>query len=141
MSHEQDENEEQLHPTSNPDYIFVAAAGTSLTTRLNTDSLTDDVCTDKMDQTPQETAEESPVLSSFDNTKQDTRTTNSTRTLNSGRKPAKLMEINIPLRNPTQPTLVTGKTAEKRDNHDLSGPSDVEASPKRSKLSCRKKRK
>ena len=54
MSDEQDENEEQLHPTSNPDDIFVAAAGTSLITRLNTDSFTDDVCTNKIDETPQE---------------------------------------------------------------------------------------
>ena len=104
MSDEQDENEEQLHPTSNPDDIFVAAAGTSLTTRLNTDSSTDDVCTNKIDETPQETAEESPVLSSFDNTEQDTCTTTSTTTPNSGRKPAKLMDSNIPPRNPTQPT-------------------------------------
>ena len=103
MSDEQDENEEQLHPTSNPDDIFVAAAGTSLTTRLNTDSLTDDVCTNKIDKTPQETAE-SPVLFFVDNTEQDTCTTNSTTTPNSGRKPAKLMDVNIPPRNPTQPT-------------------------------------
>ncbi|XP_044165301.1 uncharacterized protein LOC122949247 [Acropora millepora] len=139
-SDEEDENEEQLHATSDTD-IFVATAGTSLTTCLNTDSSTDDVCTKKMDETPRETAEESPLLFSVDNTKQDICTTNSTTTPNSGCKPAKLMEINIPLRNPTQPILVTGKTAEKRDNPDLSGPSDVEASPKRNKPSRRKKRK
>ena len=65
MTDEEEENEEQLHATSNPDDIFVAAAGTSLTTRLNTDSLTDDVCTNKIDETLQETA---PVLFSVDNT-------------------------------------------------------------------------
>ena len=47
MSDEEDENEEQLHATSDTDDIFVAAAGTSLTTCLNTDSSTDDVCTKK----------------------------------------------------------------------------------------------
>ena len=67
MTDEEEENEEQLHATSNPDDIFVAAAGTSLTTPLNTDSLTDDVCTNKIDDTPQETAD-SPVLFSVDNT-------------------------------------------------------------------------
>lgn len=112
----------------------------SLSAHSTTDSLTDDVCTEKMDETPQKSAEESPLLFSVDTTEQDTCTIKST-TPNSGPKPAKLMEINIPLRNPTQPTLVNGKTAEKRDNTDLSGPSDVEASQKRNKPSRRKKRK
>ena len=57
MTDEEEENEEQLHATSNPDDIFVAAAGTSLTTRLNTHSLTDDFCTNKIDETLQETAD------------------------------------------------------------------------------------
>ena len=126
---ENDENEDQLHVTSDTDDVFVAVAGVSLSTLLHTDSSTDDVSTEKMAATPQETVEESPNLFSVDNTEHDC-PTNST-TPNSGRKPAKLMEINIPLRNPTQPTLVTGKTAEKRDNAELSGPSDVEASLKR----------
>ena len=91
-----------------------------------------------MAATPQETVE-SPNLFSFDDTEHDC-PTNST-TPNSGRKPAKLMKINIPLRNPTPPTLITGKTAEKRDNAELSGPSDVEASLKRNIPTRRKKRK
>jgi len=70
-----------------------------------------------MDENPQEIAADSPNLFLLD-----TRTTDS-KPPNPGRKPAKLMEINIPLCNPTQPTLVTGKTAERRDNADLSGPS------------------
>ena len=138
---EEDENEEQLHAASEPDDVFVAAAGISLPTRFDTDSPTEDVSPDKMDETPQATVEESPLLFSVDETGQDVCDNTATTTPNSGRRPAKLMEVIIPLRNPTQPTLVTGKSAEKRDNPDLSGPSDVEASPKRNKPSRRKKRK
>ena len=137
---EDDENEEQLHATSDSNEVCFAAAGVSLPTRSPTVSLTKDVCTEEMDATPEKSVEESPDLFSFDDTEQDSCTIKPT-TPNSGRRPAKLMEINIPLRNPTQPALVTGKIAEKRDNTDLSGPSDVEASPKRNKSSRRKKRK
>ena len=116
---EKDENEDQnLHATSDTNDVFVADAGIPLCTRLNTDSSTAGVSTEKMDETPQATVEESPLLSSVDTTEQNPRITDST-TPNSGHKPAKLMEINIPLQNPTHPTLVTGKTAEKRDNTDL----------------------
>ena len=54
-----DENEEQnLHATSNTDDVFVAAAGIPFFTHLNTDSSTDDVCTEQMEENPKET----PIL-------------------------------------------------------------------------------
>ncbi|KAK2547534.1 hypothetical protein P5673_032450 [Acropora cervicornis] len=107
---EEDENEEQkLHVTFDTDDVFVAAPGIPLSTQLNTNSSNDDIFKEKVDKNPQETAADSPNLFLLD-----TRTTDS-KTPNPGRKPAKLMEINIPLRNPTKPTLVAGKTAKKRE--------------------------
>ena len=68
---EDDVNEEQLHATSDTDDVYVAAAGVSLPTLLHTDFSTDDISTEKMGETPQETVEESPLLFSVDNMEQD----------------------------------------------------------------------
>ena len=62
--------------------------------------------------------DDSPDLFSFDLTDNETVKPPPT-TRSSGRTPAKVLEITIPLRKPTQPTLVTGKSAEKRDNAEL----------------------
>ena len=71
------------------------------------------------------------LLSPITTRQDETVTTQPTRS--SGQKPAKVLEVTIPLRTQTYPTLVTGKTAEKCDNAELSGQSDLETSPKKSK--------
>lgn len=47
------------------------------------------------------------------------------------------LEVTIPLRIPTHPTLVTGKTAEKCDNAEVCGQSDLKTSPKKGKSGSR----
>ena len=91
----------------------------------NDDSPTNNVLTDPVDPQP---VEDSPNLFSVDEMNDGT-VHLQPPTRSPGRKPAK-----IPLRTPTQPTLVTGKTAEKRDNAELSGPSDTETSRRKTGL-------
>ena len=102
----------------------------------NDDSPTNNVLTDPVDPQP---VEDSPNLFSVDETYDGTVHLQPT-TRSSGRKPSKIFEVTIPLRTPTQPTLVTGKTAEKRDNAELSGPSDTETSPKKNRSNSRRKK-
>ena len=74
-------------------------------------------------------------------TRQDeTVTTQPTRS--SGQKPGNVFEVTIPLRTRTHPTLVNGKTAEKCDDVELSGQSDLETSSKKSKSGsqCKKRK-
>ena len=115
------------------DDVSVAASGILPT---NDTSLTDNVLTDSADPQP---VDDSPDLFSFDLTDNETVQPPPT-TRSSGRTPAKVLEITIPLRKPTQPTLVTGKSAEKRDNAELSGPSDTENSPKKNRSNWRRKK-
>ena len=104
----------------------------------NDDSSTNNVLTDPVDPQP---VEDSPNLFSVDETNDGTVHLQPT-TRSSGRKPAKILEVTIPLRTPTHPTLVTGKTAEKGDNTELCGQSHLESSPKKNKSGSRcKKRK
>ena len=103
---------------------------------MNDDSSTNNVLTDPVDPQP---VENSPNLFSVDATNNGTVQPQPT-TKSSGRKPAKILDVTIPLRTPTHPTLVTGKTAEKRDNTELSGPSDLETSPKKNKSGSRRKK-
>lgn len=120
------------------DFVSVTDLGI-LSTSTTDDSPTQDVLTqDMVDPQP---VEVSPELFSVDMTRQDaTVTTQPTRS--SGQKLAKVLEVTIPLRTQTYPTLVNGKTAEKCDNAELSGQSDLETLPKKSKSgSQRKKRK
>ena len=117
------------------DDVSVAASGILPT---NDTSLTENVLTDSADPQP---VDDSPDLFSFDITDNETvQPPPTTTTRSSGRKPAKILEVTIPLRTPTQPTLVTGKTAEKRDNAELSGPSDTEISPKKNRSNARRKK-
>ncbi|XP_044170611.1 uncharacterized protein LOC122954627 [Acropora millepora] len=115
------------------DDVSVAASGILPTNDI---SLTDNVLTDSVD--PQ-SVEASPILFSVDATNNGTVQSQPT-TRSSGRKPAKILDVTIPLRTPTHPTLVTGKTAEKRDNTELSGQSDLETSPKKKNKSGRRKK-
>lgn len=137
---ENDEEEDDvLHEIPDDKVVSVATPGFSLDEINTDDSPTSDVSKD-MDVNPPD-VDVSSLLFSVDATGQDSikdsETAKST-TANSGRKPAKIMEVNIPLRNPTQPTLVSGKKPEKKqDNTDLS---DMENSPKKNKTGARKKK-
>ena len=118
---------------TNDDDVSVAASAVFST---NDDSSTNNVLTDLVDPQP---VEDLPNLFSVDETNDGTVHLQPT-TRSFGRKPAKILEVTIPLRTPTQPTLVTGKTAEKRDNAELFGPSDTETSPKKNRSNSRRKK-
>ena len=115
------------------DDVSVAASGILPTHDI---SPTNNVFTDSVDPQP---VEDSPNLFSFDATNNGTVQSQPT-TRSSGRKTAKILDVTIPLRTPTHPTLVTGKTAEKRENTELSGQSDLETSPKKDKSGSRRKK-
>ena len=102
----------------------------------NDDSLTNNVLTDPVEPQP---VEDSPNLFSVDKMNDGTVHLQPT-TRSSERKPAKILDVTIPLRTPTHSTLVTGKTAEKRDNTELSGQSHLESSPKKNKSGSRRKK-
>ena len=125
-------------PAPNVVSVSVANPGISLTPD---DSLTQDVSNDGVaDPQP---VDVSPNLFSVDETNDATATVTvnpQQSTRSSGRRPAKVLEVTIPLRTPTHPTLVTGKSAEKRDNAELSAPSDTEVSPKKNKSGSRRKK-
>ncbi|KAK2546823.1 Zinc finger CCHC domain-containing protein 3 [Acropora cervicornis] len=123
----------ELRSKPDDDDVSVANPGIFPT---NDDSPTNNVLTDSVDPQP---VEDSPNLFSVDETNDETAHLQPT-TRSSGRKPAKILEVTIPLRTPTHPTLVTGKTAEKRDNAELSGPSDTEISPKKNRSNSRRKK-
>ena len=135
-----EDEDESLHEIPD-EAVFVAEPGVSLDEMNDDDSPTNDVLNDVVVNPPE--VEDSPSLFSVDTTGQNlisnSQAVKSTTT-HSGRKPTKIMEVNIPLRNPTQPTLVSGKkTEKKRDN---TGMSDQETSPKKNRLGpCKKKRK
>ena len=116
------------------DDVSVAASGILPTNDI---SPTNNVFTDSVDPQP---VEDSPSLFSVDATNNGTVHLHSTTTRSSGRKPAKILEVSIPLRTPTHPSLVTGKIAEKRDNTEISGQSDPETSPKKNKSGSRRKK-
>ena len=115
------------------DDVSVAASGILPTHDI---SPTNNVFTDSVDPQP---VDDSPNLFSVDATDNGTVQSQPT-TRSSGRKPAKILDVTIPLRTPTHPTLVTGKTAEKRDNTELSGQSDLETSPKKNKSGSRRRK-
>ena len=115
------------------DDVYVAASGILPT---NDTSSTENVLTVSVNPQP---VDDSPNLFSFDSTDHETVQPPPT-TRSSGRKPGKILEVSIPLRTPTHPTLVTGKIAEKRDNTELSGQSDLETSPKKKNKSGRRKK-
>ena len=134
----EDEDEENLHEIPADKDVYVAKPGASVDKNTD-DSPTNNVLRDMGVDPPE--VDDSPLLFSVDETGQDSTSdshaTKSTTT-NSGHKPAKLMEVTIPLRNPTQPTLVSGRKPEnKRDNTELS---DLETSPKKNKTGSHKKK-
>ena len=132
-----EDEDESLHGIPD-EAFFVAAPGVSLDEMNDDDSPTNDDLNDVAN--PPE-VEDSPSLFSVDTTEQDSisnsQAVKSTMP-HSGCKPAKIMEMNIPLRNPTQPTLVSGKKTEKKG--DNTGMSDQETSPKKNRPGPRKKK-
>ena len=122
---------------SKPAKNVVSFANPGVLSTTDDSSPTKDVSTD--DTANPQPVEDSPSLCSVDATGQNATVITQPTTRSSGRKPAKILEVTIPLRTPMHPTLVTGKTAKKRDNAELSGQSDLETSPKKNKSASRRK--
>ena len=122
---------------SKPAKNVVSVANPGVLSTTDDSSPTKDVSTD--DAANPQLVEDSPSLFSVDATGQNATVITQPTTRSYGRKPAKILEVTIPLRTPMHPTLVTGKTSEKRDNAELSGQSDLETSPKKNKSASRRK--